>query len=608
MMKLALGIILIATIYIVDNAMDFRPEKIETGIMFQKIAKVNTAYVNWNLCYYYDLDEYFKLREKLGNCIHKMQTVCESITEKTLCNTLLEQLSSHSALMVQNEEMIESYEHTFDRKKRALFEIIGRIYNAAFGLLDADDGRRYDQQIEMLKTNTLTNKDLIKDHTTILEANMHLHNETFQALRMAIQNLTIETNRLEASQNNVTRDIQYQSYFNTLATISTLIISQQEKASRSIMTVLQNTIKGTIIDLVPIAMLEDDLRSIETYLEEDERLPIHLDNENIHHLFKVITAKSNMIGRKMIMEISIPIITTEIFQLIKPIPIPSKNGNIMFTIQPQYPYFLLDIEHMRYVPLEEEELGNCKIRTSLDLICSPYSPIYKKWESVCEMNLLYKQNIENLFQVCDVKLLPNTNYIVPINRKNEYYCTVTKEFHVNNICGKTFQNTEYITEDGILTVRTGCIIRTEIFDIKPHTEKYMNKTTIIKPLTSPKQITETILNEYEKRLMTNVNTNVTHGLVLINDYKTDYDHLQNLIEKAKERDDKNVTYSNIDRIQDKSNYNIIISIIIIIILVVGIMTTWKMMKNKIKPITTALAITINEKQEKGRPSSENQNE
>lgn len=584
--------------------MEFTPQEIETGIMFMEIAKVNTAYLNWNVCYYYNLDEYFTLRDKLGNCINKMQQVCDEIEEKTLCKTLLEQLSAHSASMTKNEEMIESFEH-FNRKKRALFEIIGKIYNAAFGLLDADDGRRYNHQIQQIQNKTLTNKDLIKQHTTILEANIHLHNETFHTLRIAIGNLTTEIKKLDSSQNNITKDIQYQTYFNTLATISTLIIDQQEKASKSIMTVLQNTLKGTIIDLVPLDKLEEDLRDIEMYLREDERLPVHLDSENLNHIFRIITAKANLVDRNMILQISVPILTTDSFQLIKTIPIPTKSGTITFVIQPTYPYFLLDIEHMRYIPMEEDELNNCKVRVGTQLICSPYSPIYKEWKEVCEMSLIYKQHIEDLTKICNIKVIPNANYVVPINRKNEYYCSIRNDIHVNNICGKTKQTTEYITQSGILKVHDECVVRTEKFDIKPHTEKFKNQTILLTPLTSPKTILKQVFNKYEENVMKKFQNEKNSSLVLIHDYKNDFDNLQKLIETEKKEFEKSATYDDLGRIDDRSNLSFTLQIIIIAIVIIGLVTAWKIVKGKIAPIQKALAITINNKTERQETDQSN---
>lgn len=101
------------------------PEPAE--IIFSEHAITYISYNKWQICYYYDLIEYYDEVKKFNICIQQMRLICNKINK----------LEYHLENIRNEAETIKFFQNANYRSKRAPFEFIGEINNLLFGLMDA---------------------------------------------------------------------------------------------------------------------------------------------------------------------------------------------------------------------------------------------------------------------------------------------------------------------------------------------------------------------------------------------------------------------------------------------------------------------------------------
>lgn len=91
-----------------------------------------------------------------------------------------------------------------------------------------------------------------------------------------------------------------------------------------------------------------DLSQISTVITIDNFIPIEIKD-------KLISIYSTLINKRIMIEIDIPNIEEDKFQLFKAIPIPTPHNNYFIVMEPSSKYFLLNTDNLQYIPLDEEE-------------------------------------------------------------------------------------------------------------------------------------------------------------------------------------------------------------------------------------------------------------
>lgn len=79
--KLILLAVLIKELY---TQYTFVPVNDSVGIQFVQLSNVFTTYNEWTLCYYYELDNYGTIIERIRNNIKHLKQICDDLKKEYL--------------------------------------------------------------------------------------------------------------------------------------------------------------------------------------------------------------------------------------------------------------------------------------------------------------------------------------------------------------------------------------------------------------------------------------------------------------------------------------------------------------------------------------------
>lgn len=514
---------------------DFTKETYDNGLLFAELGRVHTSYTKWHLCYYYDLKPYYTQIEHVQSCLTQLRRICANLNENTLCSAALNQLQIHFNDIQTEKDQIESFQQYKQRRKRAApFELIGKISNLLFGILDAETAQAYDKQIHEMEKKSKVFQEIQEDQTTLIRQNTELNQKVFNSFKTNVEELAEKVSELNLTYQNSTNELANQIKFESIAQITLAIILKHDKISGTLMQLLEDAIHGKITSAIPIRALKRNLQSIENNLGENQKLPIDLQNESTYHIFKTVTIRATQMNEKILVELNIPILERETYKLIKTIPIPINIKGNTLIIRPTSEYFLFNKAKTQYIPLPQEELRNCIHNFENTLICTPYSPIRTNEEDICELEILLMMNTDETTTNCDYAVIPTQNYLILINQQDQYYYFVTKPTLVTEECEGKEPKTEKINQNGIIRVEKDCTVITEKIIIKSHNVKNFNHTNLIRPAYG---ISKQKWNRISEIVKTDIPIQQTNNTTttLIRDYNEDY---QKLIGQTEQQEEK----------------------------------------------------------------------
>lgn len=451
-----------------------------TGIMFVPFTKVQLSYKDWKLVYYYDLNKYYEEVEVIEHFYFRLNEMCgqASISVQddfaNTCHLAIIHAKSHLDKIVENRNIIESYNSYGIRKRRAPLNLVGSLASSLFGVLDQADAERYSAEISKIKADQSHQSELLKKQTLITE-------RLTQSTNTTLNDIIFKLNDMNKSLNNLIENKDWTAIrqnFNTMATTLALILIDHDQITMEIKSILSHALKGEIIDLIPTDQLEENLYFINDNVARNEELAIHFQMESIYNIFKTASIHSVLKNNLVIIEIGLPIIEMEEFDIFRAIPVPTRVNNSFVTIMPSSNMFISNNEKTQYIPLSEQEFNDCMSRDSNSIICKQNEPIHNGEDNTCELMLLSKPYMKSLPQNCEIRTVPAKNYIIYLHEPNKFFCVVKTPIEFQTICPNK-SDTFKIENSGILQIHNDCYIKNENFIIKAHsTNQYTNKEVI----------------------------------------------------------------------------------------------------------------------------------
>ena len=119
----------------------------------------------------------------LEGYVKYVEQFCARIDLKswTACNHLDDLTSTRLGQARETEQLIAKIVGRDDdkhRRKRGLFDFIGKVSKALFGTLDGDDAQYYNEQIEHFERNSSSLTHLLKQQLTIVQSTLGTANDT----------------------------------------------------------------------------------------------------------------------------------------------------------------------------------------------------------------------------------------------------------------------------------------------------------------------------------------------------------------------------------------------------------------------------------------------
>ncbi|KAH9645725.1 hypothetical protein HF086_010121 [Spodoptera exigua] len=430
------------------------------------------------------------------------------------------------SIIVQLEQEISEIEH-YDmllkntneapmRLRRGLVNGVGYIANSLFGVLD---------------------ESIMESEFNILRRNENVMNKQFSFINQRLQDLAREVYevRLVNQDNN---------YITSSSLAASIILSNLRW--------IQQTLIGTVTDIshgrIDSHLLSPEQLSYQLSIISSQlngKLTIPVDIKNIKDLYRLLKVSARVISNYLIIEIKIPLLSNEMFELNKIISISQKQGQHYYQFLTSVSFIAYNLHKDTAFLLSEEDLKSCTHIPSDILLCSLNMPIYdlKMKQSICDIKIINHAHLcKSVKSSCEERW-------IKLHRPNTWLYTCCPECQVRIICANGVTMTHLIN-NGIITLGQGCTLKGDTFSIYAHNNFFSN-LNIHHHIEVPEV---SMLNRIMK-------TSIPDNISMVEDHQVIWDQLRAQIDEVKEQSSTDLS------IHDVHHYTVLyISVAAVIIL------------------------------------------
>lgn len=510
----------LVTTIVITTAINFE-RKSSSGILFAEMAPVHASYGFANVIHYFELNPYFQQLAQMEENAETMSKICEKLNTE-ICWQITQQFQTHREEMAKHSMTVKSFQHS--SKQRRSLEFVGSFFNFAFGLVDAEAARVYDEKIDELQKGIVSNRDLLREQYLIFRNTLSIANSSLAELGTSIQRLDSEVNQMKTTEGKQIRELQLKALFAEVSQATTLTIVAHTKASQDIMNILQDSMNGKIINIVPLEVLQAELIKMADSLDTSRMLPIDVKHGNVYEIYKYIKTETVLINDKLIVTFKIPLLETDQFLLYRAISAPVQMPNETFIIVPDDEYFLVNVEKLEYIPISVKDLASCISTSKSGLICAPSSPSIMDVSGICSLQIMLNPQAGNIRDICTFRRIPKANYLISINRLNIYYFSIADKMTVRYSCRKEKPEIFALDQSGILKVGESCGLLAGKFKIRAHVQRTFNETKIISPFIEPATISFNSMARASR-------DTISEETILIEDHTRDFRRLSEAVDE-----------------------------------------------------------------------------
>ncbi|XP_026745513.1 uncharacterized protein LOC113506876 [Trichoplusia ni] len=338
-------------------------------------------------------------------------------------------------------------------------------------VLDDQFAEQYQRDIELIKENKKHLALLSKNQTSVIEAEYNVLRRSEETIEKQYKLFHQHLLNLERLTNNLQHEIESQELaieFVMSPISANSFIEHLRNVQEILLDTVTNIYNGKMnLHLIVPEQLRDELNIISGQLSQDVALPITNIQEDFFRLYHLLQVRARMLQRYLIIEIRMPLISRETFEVYNLIPIPKKKGVDMVTLLPLAEIVAINIHKNSYLPMTVTDLHQCTHYDSTTLLCPIRTPEYhmKSDESLCKRNkgsLNCKTNHEGC-----------RNIWWELNKINSYLYFCCDACKIRVICGNQV-TTETLINAGVMTLGIDCTINSETFTV--HSQRLSTDT------------------------------------------------------------------------------------------------------------------------------------
>lgn len=531
-----------------------------SGLVFVKTTDAKISYDTYTILYHIDLSTYFKIATTIKKYSNIAEKNCYKLNSTT-CNVVIKSIKNQLEYIHRDEMDIRSYQqnqlksnmNTHVRQKRSI-ESIGSAFHWMFGLMDADTAREYDNKINNIINETERIKFTSQDNTIFIKETIGHMNNTFATVHEQMEAINDKINshqsRLEAWNIKLSA-LEIEAEILKTGIVLQNLITEHRASSSLLLKSLENAMSNKINQLIPSQKLALDLFSIYQILPMNQMLPINFTVENPLSIFKYSKTSASLFGKRYLLEITIPIIERQQYAAYEIIPIPTIVDNKALIINPSMKFVLINTGGSEYIPITKSELDISKTNFFGEKIISPSENSHLDISQSCEITIFLAPRKNIILDLCDVKIIPKTNYFISINHNNIFFVTITKPTTLIEHCsGKQIKSYD-LHMSGKMLLEPGCRVSTDKISIRPRTNyKFNSQNEII--LSNHTQNLSLEAFSIKIAHLKNITIPEMNKNIVIKDYSLDFQklssHAEKLIEQAKwESNIQEIHYENVNR-------------------------------------------------------------
>ena len=218
------------------------------------------------------------------------------------------------------------------RQKRGLLNVVGKAYKWAFGLLDSDDAKKYDNAIKILDINQ---QKIHHDLENMLTITKEFMNETNNIIEKVLNNQNQIYAQIKILQDNINRNtlfLKLRNWIDVMIIDCQIIIEILDTLGNSVLFAKLNTVDNNILSLLELDNILESVKSI---------YPNGIVNFKYKQSYiEIIKIEVLYVQSKLLFNFHVPIVDENLFDYYKLFPIPN-NGEILI---PPEPYIIIDNE------------------------------------------------------------------------------------------------------------------------------------------------------------------------------------------------------------------------------------------------------------------------
>ncbi|VVC86622.1 unnamed protein product [Leptidea sinapis] len=283
--------------------------------------------------------------------------------------------------------------HARRRRRRGIVNGVGYLANELFGILDSRFAEQYTQDIEIIKSNEKHLAKLWKNQTSVFETEFNVLKNLQTTVDKQHKFINKKLNEFEESTNTLQLDIQNFSHVQDFLLTSVIDDSLLRSLKR-----LQDTLLDTITDIyhgqislhirvLSPAQLKGQLQIMYGLIPSELTLPVTNIDTNLHTIYKLLRVKTRVTQKYVIYEVKFPLVSTDIYQLYKTLPVPHQINKEMIAIIPVTEFVAINLRKNLYFSVTMTELNDCLHQERIYL-CPLLKPVIniENDKSFCEIN------------------------------------------------------------------------------------------------------------------------------------------------------------------------------------------------------------------------------
>lgn len=429
-------------------------------LFFDKISDVRIIQDQWKLIVYYNMTIYWHSITAVEKYIYSVNKTCNNDPS---CAHTVSQFAHELDELRHYNELLTNQHHILHRKKRGLINGAGYLANTLFGVLDDRFAQKYEKDIETVKEREEHLLTLFKNQTSLLEAennilkrNEQIMNTQFEQIYKHLRVISTEMNQIEKQNQNALQA------FHVLSSLisADVIISSLRRTQDTLLDIVTDIYNGRLnIHLLTPREIQQQLNVISGHLQGDVVVP----TDNFRDLYGLLHVQAKVTKRFLIMEIKIPLLNRDQFELNDVIDIPQKHGDTYIYTSTETKYLAVNVKKDTVVPMTEHDIHNCIRHTHKQMLCPLNQPVYtmQVGESLCDIKLQISN--ENK-PYCRSQAKVCTDRWIKLHTRDTWLFSCCTECSVRIICSNDVK-LKHLRGNGLIGLDSGCTIKGETFII-----------------------------------------------------------------------------------------------------------------------------------------------
>lgn len=367
---------------------------------------------------------------------------------------VLDQLLPH----IQDQDKILKDLVGTKRVKRGWFNGFGTAFKMIFGTLDSDDALYYNEAIKNMNEKENNIVSLLQQQTQIVKTTISDFNSTITNLEKSeavfnknLATLQNFTNFMSNNYFNIEFKQELDEHIEFLTLVATGLNNEYSTFINAILFSKTNTLHPKILTPEQYIL---ELRTTVQYLPSSAKYPLELEPTNGPELLSLAKLNGFYVDGKLIIIISTPLITQNLFSMYNLILLPIQTlENEHIFVLPSAKYLVMSQNKLHYSVLPN--IDACNVLSNNHLMCKLDTPLYSvHGKPICAIELLLKRTIS---KTCDTRISVFNNEIWHrLYRGDQWIYVLPKETDVTLNCKSKPPIDVSLFGTGILSLTQNC--------------------------------------------------------------------------------------------------------------------------------------------------------